>query len=615
MPTLHPLCTDHAVLSASRPGIQGTAFPGSVITVELAGAKASATTAVDGRWRAEFPSLPPGGPHTLSARDSSGEVNATDILLGEVWLGSGQSNMEWTLAMTKDAEADIASAHEPKLRIFTVTKANHCAGPLTALTGRWQVTNPREASTMGAIAYYFGRKMVSETGLAFGVIVSAWGGSSLAPWLPEAMLHTRPEYGGFVEELAQARAIPVPSEEYTQYEDPGIAAHAANWSSPALNDFDWAQLTVPGKWQDEGWPFNGAVWFRRTVEIPADWVGQDLEIYLGVVDDFDHTFVNGTLVGSMGKETPNWWSTARYHTVPAALVTATTLHLAVRVFDIWGEGGILGNASLRLLNNPNAKPRMLTGRWRAKAELQLPRRFPGGFALAPTALWNAMISPLLGTSLDGILWYQGESDVDRARLYQRLLTDLITTWRAAFDAPELPFGIVQLANFMERKTSPSEDPWAALREAQRLVALHVPACGLALAIDAGEADDIHPRYKKAVGERLALWALRQAHGRTTLPYSGPLPVEVWAEADGLRIRFSHADGLRTRGPSLSGFQLLSPAGEWSWADAATLHGDTVFVRTAAIPAPVAVRYAWQANPETTLENASGLPASPFHLAL
>jgi sialate O-acetylesterase len=614
MPTLHPLCTDHAVLSAHRPRIQGTTTPGTPVTVLLAGTQVLATADADGRWLAEFPALPSGGPHTLIARDASGETSATDILLGEVWLGSGQSNMEWNLAQTKDTEADIAAAHEPRLRVFTVVKASSLDGPRSELSGRWQVSTPREAGTMSAVAYFFGRKMAAETGLPFGLIVSAWGGSAIAPWLPETTLHTRPEYSPFLHERDQARAHPAPGEDYTQHSDPGIAPHAAQWASPTLDDSAWPLLNVPGQWQDEGWGFNGAVWYRRTVELPPAWIGQDLELYLGIVDDFDQTYANGTLIGAMGIETSNWWATPRAHVVPASVVTGPTLQLAVRAFDIWGGGGILGNVTLRPLHLPDAKPLPLSGRWRAKAELELPRRFPGGPAVAPTGLWNGMIAPLLGTSLSGVLWYQGESDVDRARLYPRLLTDLITTWRSAFAAPELPFGIVQLANFQTRRTTPAEDPWAALREAQRRVALHLPACGLALAIDAGEADDIHPRYKRTVGERLALWALHQVHRHSALPYSGPLPAEVWPEADGLRIRFTHAESLRVRGDALRGFQLRSPDGEWLWADQATVTRDTVFVRTAAIPAPVAVRYAWQANPETTLENAANLPASPFHLA-
>ncbi len=341
-----------------------------------------------------------------------------------------------------------------------------------------------------------------------------------------------------------------------------------------------------------------------------------MELSLGVVDDFDRTFVNGVQIGAIGPETAIWWATPRFHTIPASLVTSTTLHLSVRVFDIWGGGGIMGNPTLCPLDpSSDTRPIKLSGIWRARAELELPLRFPGGAPVAPTSLWNGMIHPLLGFFINGFLWYQGESDVSRAHLYQRLLNDLITTWRDAFETPRAPFGIVQLANYQERKPAPGEDPWAALREAQRLVALHTPACGLAIAIDAGEADDIHPRYKKTVGERLALWALCQTHGRTDLACSGPLPAEQWLENDGVRVRFSHAQGLRVRGDGLRGFELAGSDGVWTWADTANIDGDTIFVRATTVPNPCAVRYAWQANPETTLENAAGLPASPFQCAV
>jgi sialate O-acetylesterase len=607
----HPLCTDHAVIAARCPRIMGEASPGSMVTVSLAGASAKATTADDGTWNVTLPPLSPGGPHTLSAEDTSGLIIARDVLLGEVWLGSGQSNMEWSLGATKDSEPDIDAADDLSLRIFTVAKAQSPSGPTRTVEGRWQVCSPKEAPTMSAVGYFFGRKMTGETGLPFGVIVSAWGGSCISPWMPEEVFSARPEYKSFLTEIAQARVAGGPSEEaFKPYDDPGITADAKGWAKPNFDDSAWPILNVPGQWQNEGWDFNGAVWFRRTVEIPAEWVGQDLELSLGIVDDFDRSFVNGVQVGAMGPETPNWWSTPRFHTIPAELVTETTLHLAIRVFDIWGQGGIMGYPTIRPIQRPEAPPLPISGRWKAHSEIELPLRASGGPPLAPASLWNAMIYPLLNYTINGIIWYQGESDTSRSSLYARLLTDLINVWRRAFQSPELPFGIVQLANHMPRKEVPSEDDWANLRDAQRRVALHVPACGLALAIDAGEADDIHPRYKKVVGERLALWALHQTYGRKDLAYSGPLPAEAWSQANGIAIRFIHAEGLRVRGNALRGFQVAGHDRRWHWAEA-SLSGDTAFVHSSEVPAPVAVRYAWQANPETTLENGAGLPASPF----
>ena len=615
MPRLHSLCTEHAVISARRPRVFGNSAPAAAVTVQLAGQTAHATADASGHWRVEFPALPAGGPHTLIASDASGEVRARDILLGDVWLGSGQSNMEWPLSRTKDTDADIAAANEPRLRVFMVGKAQETTGPADTLGGLWIVSTPRDAPAFSAIGYFFGRRLIAGTDRPCGIIVSAWGGSAIAPWLSEETLSSRPEYASFRAELAQGRAQPEPPEQGQPHQDPGIAPHAATWAAPDFDVSAWTPLPVPGLWQNNGWAFNGAVWFRRNVEIPATWVGRALELSLGVVDDCDHTFVNGVFVGGIGNETPNWWSTPRNHLVPAALVTGTTLTIAVRVFDNWGEGGIVGNVRLRPLDASDAETLNLNGTWHAKSELELPLRSPSGPALVPSALWNAMIHPLRDASLDGMLWYQGESDVGRARLYPRLLTDLINSWRHAFDAPELPFGIVQLANFQERVSEPVEAPWAKLREAQRRVAATIPACGLASAIDAGEADDIHPRNKKIVGERLALWALRLNHGCTELAYSGPAPAECWSEAAGLRVRFTHAEGLRVRGDALNGFTLQDATGRWHRADTAAIAGDTVFVHAAAAPAPVAVRYGWQTNPETTLENAASLPASPFHLTV
>lgn len=613
MPEFHPLCSDRSVISSKRPRIRGYATPGSRITVRLAGVSLQTTADAAGQWLAEFPKLPAGGPHLLVARDADGEVSAQDVYLGEVWLGSGQSNMEWSLAMTKDSEDDIAAASEPMLRVFMVEKANTADGPVSELRGRWEVCTPRNAALFSAVGYHFGRRMVAETGLPFGIIVSAWGGSAIASWLPEHVLQTRPEYRTFLSRLHQARQLVVSENEYQPYEDPGVAEHAAAWSLPSLDDEGWPLLQVPGQWQNEGWDFNGAVWFRTCVEIPSEWLGEELELSLGVVDDCDHTFVNGVLIGQTGTETPNWWSTPRFYQIPAALVTGERISVSIRVFDVWGGGGIMGNPRLRPVHRPDATPIQFSGRWRAKAELELPLRFPGGPPVAPTSLWNAMIHPLLGTGIDGCLWYQGESDVERAGIYQQLLTDLIHAWRKDFEAPRLPFGIVQLANYMERQIEPVESPWAELREAQRLVALNVPGCGLAVAIDAGEADDIHPRYKKTVGERLALWALHDVYGRTEIAHSGPLPVEIRRDGHGLRVRFVHANGLRWRGEIASGFQVRGADMNWNRAETSAIAGDTVLVASSAVPSPVAVRYAWQDNPEADLENAAGLPATPFQM--
>ncbi|TAG07362.1 MAG: hypothetical protein EAZ42_12955 [Verrucomicrobia bacterium] len=611
MLTLHPLYHDHAVIHAKRPRICGSATPHAKIRVTLAGAHAQTEANAAGDWQVTFPPLPAGGPHALEVEAGSESIKAQDILLGNTWLGSGQSNMEWTLAMTKDCEEAIASAHDPLLRFFTVHRSSNPDGPVSQLDGHWVLCTPRNAENFSSVGYFFGRRLTAELQQPVGMIISAWGGSSIRQWLPLDLLDKRKIYQEFIEERKQAIAAQPDPEETEAHEDPGISPHAKDWATSNFEDWDWTPRKVPGQWQDEGWDFNGAVWFRQKVSVPLNWIGEDLEIYLGVVDDYDQTFINGTLIGATGKETDSWWTTPRHYRIPAHLFTDRTLHIAVRVFDIWGGGGIMGKVSIHCPKYPEQPAVHTATTWLAKPEIELPSRFPGGPPPAPAALWNGMMHPLAGASLDGVLWYQGESDVDRSSLYPLMLADWIQSMRRHFDDPTLPCGIVQLANFHEPEHEPSEHPWAYLREAQRHAARSISHCGLVLAIDAGEADDIHPRDKKTVGERLALWALHDCYGKNAICHSGPACHSIWTENHGIRCHFVHAEGLRMRGNAMRGFDLLDSDGEWHHADQVQIAGDTVWARSSRVTEPLAVRYAWQANPATTLENLAGLPAIPF----
>ncbi len=608
MLTFKSLFGDHAVIASSCPRILGFAQAHSCVTVQLAGHRVETTTNPEGLWCAEFPALPEGGPHTLTASDSTGSIVSHDILLGEVWLGSGQSNMEWTLGQTKETEQDIAAAHEPHLRIFTVTKSSCIDEPQRNVTGYWQIVSPETASSLSSVGFYFGRKLTHHLQRPVGMVISAWGGSAIIPWIPETIFHSRPEYAPALSDLAQVRINANDPGADKPHIDPGISSEAARYMATSHDDSSWDNLKVPGLWQDQEWLFNGAVWYRKIIEIPSEWIGQELLLNLGIIDDCDHTWVNGIEVGSTGLETANFWAVKRSYPVPASTLTSNTVTIAVRVFDIWGGGGIMGDVTLQLKNNPSSLIK-ISGSWKAKPELKLPSRQPGGNT-GPSSLWNGMVAPLVGVTLHGFIWYQGESDTTRAKLYRLLLSDLITSWRKLFSNSELPFGIVQLASHRARKAEPSEDDWAELRESQRIVAATIPACGLIMAIDAGEAEDIHPRYKKIVGERLALWALRENYAQRQLPYSGPLYADHWKEEKGIRLRFTHAEGLRIRGTALRGFEIAGADRQWVWAEA-SIQGDTVFVSSTAVLEPQAVRYAWQSNPETTLENVHGFPASPF----
>jgi sialate O-acetylesterase len=611
MLTLHPLLGDAAVLQCEKPlVIRGVAAPLGSVTVRFAGAGDTSTADAGGQWSVQLPAFPPGGPHELVVESGGETQRRSGLVLGEVWLCSGQSNMEWTLGMLKGLEADIAEADDPLLRCFTVARVPSDE-PAADITGRWQPATPRNARDFSATAYFFARRLRAATGRPVGLIVSAFGGTVIASWLPKAVLASRSEYEVFASkdtgrngtENDTASLLPHPYEER--------APVAAGWESAGLDESSWGTLPVPGYWQDCGWRHNGAVWYRCTVELSPEWVGRELALELEACDDFDETFVNGTRVGGIGPEAPNAYATRRVYAVPAALVTGRRATIAVRVFDHWGNGGITGGVLLRLAT-AREETLVLSGRWKAKVEKALPLRAPTG-ELPPAVLYNGMIHPLVGCGLRGFLWYQGESDAPRAALYRMLLPDLIATWRSLWGDPLLPFGIVQLANYQATSPEPVENDWAELRDAQLLAARTMADTGLAVTIDVGEAGDIHPGKKRPVGERLARWALATVHGRPEVPWSSPLAADHWSDSEALHVRFTHAgDGLRARdGGPLQGFQIAGADRRWRWAEATIVQRDIVRVHAAKVKDPVAVRYAWQANPLCTLENSAGLPASPF----
>ena len=611
MLTLHPPLRDHAVLQCEKPLIiSGTTAPHASVVVILASAGSTTTAGNDGRWSVQLPALPAGGPHELIVESDGETRRCIDVLLGEVWLCSGQSNMEWTLGMLAGLEADIAGANDPLLRCFTVAR-QPSDQPATTVTATWQLTTPQNARDFSATAYYFARPLRAATGRPVGVIISAYGGSTLASWLPQTVLASRPEYrvfasGDVVQQNAEnglARFTPHPYE--------GRDALAEGWESPEFDDSSWALLSVPGYWQDRGFRHNGAVWYRRSVDLPSDWAGHDLVLEIGACDDFDETFVNGVRVGGIGPESPNAYATRRVYPISAGLVASGSVIIAVRIFDHWGNGGITGGVQLRVAA-AREKTLFLSGEWKAKVEKSLPLRAPIS-GLPPSVLFNGMIHPLVGCSLRGILWYQGESDAPRAALYRMLLPDLIATWRARWSDPMLPFGIVQLANYQAPSIEPVESDWAELRDAQLRAAQTVDHTGLAVAIDLGDAENIHPTQKRPVGERLACWALATVYHQPEIPESSPLVADHWTEADAIFVRFTHVgDGLRPRhGLPLDGFQIAGANRHWRWARASIVQRDIVRVAADDLKNPVAVRYAWQSNPPCTLENSARLPASPF----
>ncbi len=617
-PFLHPLYTDHVVLQRDAPvPIWGWAEPGRRIKVALAGQSVETTADVRGKWSARLGPYPAGGPHTLAVTGPE-SVEVKDILVGDVWLCSGQSNMEWPVDAADRPEKEIAAADHPRIRLFTVPKKTALA-PTETVDARWEVCSPETVGRFSAVGYFFGRDLQRDLDVPVGLINSSWGGTVAEAWTGAEALDTMDD---FKKAVAQIRAErddqgkpPVRFDEamaaWWKKNDPGSADRPA-WSDPTFDADGWKTMELPGQWEGRGMAdFDGLAWFRKEFPLPDDWAGKELTLSLGPIDDRDTTWVNGVEVGHM-----NEWNAKRVYKVPAGLARAGRNVVAVRVLDTSGNGGFVGSREDLRLARDGAEPIALAGDWKYKAstpmgDLSTPPEPSGSNPNRVTVLYNGMIAPLGPFPIKGAIWYQGESNASRAAQYRRLLPTLIRDWRAQFGVGDFPFLVVQLANFMDRKPEPAESGWAELREAQFLATKVLPRVAVASAIDIGDAEDIHPRNKQEVGRRLALDALAIAYGKD-VESSGPVFQEMKAEGNVVRLTFDHVGGglVARGGDRLKGFAVAGEDGKFARADA-TVEGDAVIVSSPKVEKPRAVRYAWADNPECNLYNQAGLPAVPF----
>ena len=606
--------------------IWGNAKPGERVIVTLKDKSASAVADAQGRWQVWLEPLKAGGPLELTVKVDN-VVNVKNVLVGEVWLCSGQSNMEWPLVNTVGGVETVAQANYPEIRLFTVTK-NTSPTPLADVEGHWVVTTPDDAAHFSAVGYFFGRELYQHLKVPIGLIHSSWGGTPAEAWTRHDALVSSPDLKPIIDKYESSlNALPQAKEAYARalaeweeknlYIDAGNKGEALGYADPATSTADWSKMDLPKQFETAGLLIDGAVWFRRDVDLPTSLAGKDLVLNLPPIDDQDVTYFNGTKVGSIGRETPNSYMVPRKYIVPGALVRAGRNVIAVRVFDSAGEGGFSRGGAFSIGPN-DSEPIALRGVWDYKIEQALEPKHPdwGSRPEAvgvsnqnnPSVLYNAMIAPLVPFAIRGVIWYQGESNAGRAYQYRTLFPTMIRDWRSAW-GNDFPFYFVQLANWHANKAEPDESDWAELREAQ-MMTLREPQTGMAVTIDIGDENDIHPRNKLDVGRRLAAWALADTYKQKVIP-SGPLFDRYTVNGNEVRIRFKHADGLKTMdGGPLKGFALAGDDRHFVWADA-RIEGDTVIVSSPKISKPVAVRYGWADNPIANLYNKAGLPASPF----
>ncbi len=627
---LPAIISDNLVMQRdTKVRIWGNAKPGERIIVTFQNKSSNAVTDDHGRWQLFIGPLTSGGPAELTVKGDN-VLTVKNVLVGDVWLCSGQSNMEWPLANTIGATETLAQANFPEIRMFRV-EHHTSAEPLTDLEGRWIVTTPDEAAHFSAVGYFFGRELYQRLKVPIGLIDSSWGGTPAEAWTSHEALVASPELKPILDRYEKSLTmLPAAKETYARaiaeweeknlYMDSGNKGEALGYADPATATDDWSKMDLPQQLETAGLLIDGAVWFRRVLDLPESWAGKELVLNLTPIDDQDVTYFNGKRVGSIGRETPNSYMVPRKYVVPGSLVHGGRNVIAVRVFDSAGEGGFSRGGAMSIAPKGAAESEVISlrGPWDYKVELALEPKHPdwGSRPEAvgvsnqnnPSVLYNAMIAPLVPFAIRGAIWYQGESNAGRAYQYRTLFPIMIRNWRSAW-GQDFPFYFVQLANWHANKAEPDESDWAELREAQTMT-LREPQTGMAVTIDIGDENDIHPRNKLDVGRRLAAWALADTYRQKVIP-SGPLFDRFSIDGDKIRIRFKQAAGLKTiDGGPVKGFAIAGEDRHFVWADA-RVNGDTVIVSSPKVLKPVAVRYGWADNPIVNLYNGAGLPASPF----
>lgn len=611
--------------------VWGWAHPGEKIQVALAGQIVSTQADKDGRWKVNLAPMSAGGPYDMVITSQDKRAFFEDVLVGDVWICSGQSNMAFTVdksAGPENAKTVIANAQNPKIRLFSVARTPS-QKPLDEVpnSSGWLPCSPDSVTTFSAVGYFFGRDLQKQLDVPVGLIHTSWGGTGAQLWTSQQSLKDFEEY-------KEAYNTPVLPKEKAQdfkkqiaawmrsldAKDPGTSpSKGQSWQAPDLDDTQWKTMELPVLWEAAGLPrFDGIVWFRRTIDIPANWVGQKVTMnFDGGIEESDKTYVNGVLVGE------KTGAAKRNYSVPASALKAGKNVIAVRVLDNSGPGGFRGVPEQMYLQLAAKTPAgdsptsiSLAGTWKycvGVSSDKLPKA-PQDLTnqLRPSALYNGMVAPLVPYAIRGVIWYQGENNAPAACGYNNLFSTMIRDWRSHWGQGSFPFLFVQLANYKARAAKPCCDDWAELREAQ-LQTLSEPNTGMAVTIDLGEANDIHPKDKVDVGHRLALAARYVAYGEKQLVYSGPIykPGSLEIKGSEARLAFSNiGSGLEAKGGELKGFAVAGKDGKFSWAKA-RIEGDTVVVSSREVEHPLAVRYGWASNPEVNLYNKEGLPASPF----
>ncbi len=613
---LPSLVRDSMILQRdAKINIWGWASKGEKISVRFNNKTYRNNTGTDGKWLVTLPAMKAGGPYTMEITGKN-KIKLKEILIGDVWVCAGQSNMVHQMELHSILYADdIARANYPEIRHFFIPTASNLQGPSKDLpAGYWKSATKEDIKRFSVVAYFFAQSIYQKYQVPIGLINASVGGTPIEAWTSEEGLK---DFQSIVNTIQKNKDTAYVNEQYRM-----MAARIANapkstdlgmtgkikWYDPAYEPRGWRTINIPGYWEDQGVKdLNGVVWYRREIEVPPSMEGKAARVFLGRIIDADILYVNGQQVGQTTYQYPQ-----RRYNVPAGLLKAGKNLFVVRVTNQAGKGGFVSDKPYYLFAGSDTID--LKGYWQYKVgEVFVPGGSWTGFNVQyqPTALYNAMIAPMIDYTIKGFLWYQGEANTTRAEEYAKLQPALIQDWRKKWRQGELPFFYVQLPNFMDANYLPSESQWAMLRESQ-LKSLSAPNTAMAVAIDLGEWNDIHPDNKKDVGVRLALAARKLVYGEDIV-YSGPLYKSYSIEGNKIILSFDHTgSGLVTNdGEELAEFAIAGADKKFVWAKA-KIENDQVIVWHEDIKDPKYVRYAWADNPvNPNLFNREGLPASPF----
>jgi len=616
---LPKLVSDGMILQRETPvKIWGWATAGEKVTLQFNNQSFGAEASTDGKWQIILPAQKAGGPFNMEI-SASNKLILKDVLFGDVWLCSGQSNMEYPMNRLTDKYAnEIAGCENGNIRQFKVPQKYDFNNPLEDYSsGSWVTVNPKTILDFSAVAYFFAKELNEKYKVPVGIINASVGGSPAEAWMSAEALKTFPDYLAeaekfknqlYIDEI-QNKEKKVSDEWYARLNqvDKGLQSQP-NWKDPAFDASSWPWMPVPSYWADHGLgEVNGTVWFRKEIDIPASMIGKPTRLFMGRIVDADSVFINGKLVGTTAYQYPQ-----RNYQVPLGVLQSGKNVIVVRVISNYGRGGFVKDKPYQLFAGNDTVN--LAGNWQYQLGCTM-NPTPGQTFVQwkPTGLYNGMLASANNYAIKGVAWYQGESNAERYQEYQKLLTALITDWRLKRVQGNFPFIIAQLPNFMEAKDQPDESSWASFRNAQLKTAQTVENTALTVNIDLGEWNDIHPQNKQDVGKRFALVAENLAYGEKNVVLSGPVYESMKISGNKIQLTFTNCgSGLKAKGDEpLKHFAIAGADHRFVWAKA-EIEGNKVIVWSDEVAHPKVVRYAWSDNPEgTNLYNREGLPASPF----